>query len=383
MQVVYVGQEPPNSFAKSIFLAGPTPRDKNVPSWRPEAIRLLRASGYDGVVFVPESSDSTWRTNYDDQIAWEEKYLHMADCILFWVPREMKTMPALTTNVEWGVWYDSGKVVFGAPESAEKVRYLQHYASKEFVATSTNLADTVAHAMAYVGKGAVRVAGEREVPLMVWNTGSFQQWYKNLLRAGNCLHAARVVWTFRVGPKKQFAFFWALHVDIFITSEGRHKTNEVVVARPDIATIVMYRRQPVLLDSEIILVREFRSIASNESGFVWEVPGGSTFKGVVDPKVLAADECNEEVGIVIDPDRIVQHEARQLTATLSAHRAHLFSVEIGDAEVEQLRLQKGQVHGVVEDTERTYTEVVTLREIMEKQLVDWSMLGMILSVLQK
>lgn len=33
----------------------------------------------------------------------------------------MKTMPALTTNVEFGAWADSGKVVFGYPENAEGI----------------------------------------------------------------------------------------------------------------------------------------------------------------------------------------------------------------------------------------------------------------------
>jgi hypothetical protein len=75
------------------------------------------------------------------------------------------------------------------------------------------------------------------------------------------------------------------------------------------------------------------------------------------------------------------HTARQMVATLSAHKAHLFSVEIGDKELDLLRSQEGTAHGVVEDTERTYVEIRTLREILENNLVDWSMLGMILSVL--
>ena len=47
------------SLKKSIFLAGPTPRSKEVKSWRPEAIRLLKEKGFDGVVFVPEFENKT------------------------------------------------------------------------------------------------------------------------------------------------------------------------------------------------------------------------------------------------------------------------------------------------------------------------------------
>jgi len=115
---------------RSIFLAGPTPRDKTVGSWRPRALQLLAAMGHDGYVFVPEPADGVWKGVYTAQIEWEEKALNRADCILFWVPRDMETMPALTTNDEWGFWKKSGKVVFGAPPDAVRVRYQRYYANK-------------------------------------------------------------------------------------------------------------------------------------------------------------------------------------------------------------------------------------------------------------
>lgn len=381
MQVVYAREMPPDSFSKAIFLAGPTPRQHNVQSWRPEAVRLLKESGYDGVVFVPESRDGKWEAEYIDQIEWEEQCLHLADCILFWVPRNLETMPAFTTNTEWGVWQNSGKVVFGAPPEAVKVRYQRYYAEKFQVPTANSLLETVQAAIALIGEGALRTGGEREVSLYIWRTPHFQQWYRAQKLAGNRLDGARVEWTFRVGPQRKFVFFWALHVDVFIGSENRHKTNEVVIARPDIATIVMYRRAESLDDSDIVLIREFRSPASTTDGFVWEVPGGSSFKPKGNPLEIAADECAEETGFVIAADRIKQHEIRQITATLSAHKAHLFSVEITKEEVDYLCSQKGVAHGVVEDTERTYVEVMKLGEVRQDSRVDWSMLGMILSVL--
>lgn len=42
---------------KSIFLAGPTPRDQQTPSWRIEALTILDGLGFNGIVFVPESSN--------------------------------------------------------------------------------------------------------------------------------------------------------------------------------------------------------------------------------------------------------------------------------------------------------------------------------------
>lgn len=380
MQVVYAKETVPNIFTKSIFLCGPTPRSADIASWRPDALRLFEETGYDGVVFVPEVRDGKWKPGYEDQVEWEEKCLHMADCILFWVPRNLTDMLALTTNTEWGVWQDSGKVVFGAPPDAERMRYQQYYAEKLGVPQADSLRATIELALKQVGEGVLRKGGEREVPLHIWRTPCFQQWYRAQRKAGNRLDGARVVWTFRVGPKRNFVLFWALHVNIYVTSENRHKTNEVVIARPDIATVLMYRRGSSFDETKIVLIREFRSPAATDDGFIHELPGGSSFKSNVEPTVLAAAECRQETGLEIELTRITYHGARQLVGTVSTHRAHLFSVEITDIEMNLLISSVGVAHGVVEETERTYVEITTLGEIKNRNNIDWSMLGMVLSV---
>src|SRR5271163_1071536 len=204
MQVVYTGEEMPHSFTKSMFLAGPTPRNRaEVSSWRPDAIKLLDDMGYDGVIFIPENRDGEFKTDYDDQIEWEEKYLNVADCIVFWVPRDISPdstgfpkMPAFTTNVEWGFWQDSGKVVLGAPEDAEKMAYLKHYAEEYKVSFSETLTETLRSAMEKLGDGAERSGGERYVPLFIWKLPSFQAWYKAQKDAGNILEDARLIFNF-------------------------------------------------------------------------------------------------------------------------------------------------------------------------------------------
>ena len=129
MRIVYARQPVPDSFSRAIFLAGPTPRTPEVPSWRPRALELLAARGYDGVVFVPEDADGSRRFDYSDQVGWETEGLELADVIVFWIPRELDTLPGFTTNVEWGMWLNSGKCVLGAPADAPKLRFLrrQHH----------------------------------------------------------------------------------------------------------------------------------------------------------------------------------------------------------------------------------------------------------------
>lgn len=109
---------------KSIFLAGPTPRGENQVSWRTEACKKLEEFGFDGVVYVPEYSTWKPKADYVDQAMWEREALTEATIILFWVPRQLPDMAGFTTNVEFGYWLHSGKVIYGRPDNAEKIKYL-------------------------------------------------------------------------------------------------------------------------------------------------------------------------------------------------------------------------------------------------------------------
>lgn len=109
---------------KSIFLAGPTPRDKEITSWRNEACKILEKLNFDGLVYIPEYSSWKPKADYVDQAMWERKALTNASIIVFWIPRKLPEMPAFTTNVEFGYWLHTNKVIYGRPDNAEKIKYL-------------------------------------------------------------------------------------------------------------------------------------------------------------------------------------------------------------------------------------------------------------------
>ena len=383
MHIIYSTQSPPKTFSKSIFLAGPSPRNADHDNWRIEALSILKEMDYDGVVFIPLPEDGAWSHRYDDQVEWENTYLNMADLVVFWVPRDLERLPAFTTNVEFGMWFDSGKAILGYPKDAPKMGYLAHHACKQHVSTAHTLKDTLSLAVTRLGDGEARSDGEREIPLCIWKTPHFQSWHSAQKSAGNRLDGAQVVWTFHIGSKNDPIFFWALHVNMYIEREKRYKINEVVISRPDTSMVVAYKRDKNLLESTIVLIREFRSPASTSDGFIREVPGGSSWKMDDEPKEIASQELSEETGLTIDSKRLRFIGTRQVSGTLSAQKACVYACEVTNQELTYLHSQADIAHGVVEDTEQTYVEIHQLKDLLksESNTLDWSNLGMILTAL--
>lgn len=107
---------------KAIVLCGPTDR-KNKTEWRKQAIKILENLNFDGTIYIPEPNIKNFE-NYIEQVEWERNCYIYAKVILFWVPRKFPDMPGLTTNVEFGYWLSTKKCIYGRPDWAERIRYL-------------------------------------------------------------------------------------------------------------------------------------------------------------------------------------------------------------------------------------------------------------------
>lgn len=393
MTPVYTCQKPPTILSKSIFLAGPTarvqPGESAPPSWRAEALSYLESQGYEGVVFVPEYAPDFDHSNlqYSEQVDWETECLKMSDVILIWVPRDLEKLPAFTTNIEFGTWLSSWKVVYGRPEDSPKNEYLD-YKYKEFTKRDpqASLEASLGEALELIGEGAPREGGQTQVPLLIWNTSMFQDWHQDLTSCGNRLDGAEVLWVFKP-LKMKSAFAWILKVKVWVAKEGRHKENEFVFSRRNTVSVVLTAPPKgsgsTPWDQEVILVREFRSPVSNSVGFVHELPGGSSPTEGTDPAETILEEIWEEVGLRVSPKRIRILGEKQLLATLSSHKTMLFTCQLNQGEFDQMvkRAKDGSSLGVLGESEITYVEILTLRQVLESDLVDWSNLGMIFAAI--
>jgi hypothetical protein len=115
LKVVYAGETFPSNITKTLFLAGPSPRNDSHENWREDALQILGSKGYDGHVFVPLPRDGVFPKDYNSQANWEQTAMNRSDVILFWVPRDLENLPAFTTNVEFGQKVKNRNVVYGHP----------------------------------------------------------------------------------------------------------------------------------------------------------------------------------------------------------------------------------------------------------------------------
>lgn len=389
--LVYAKEEVPKNLTSSIFLAGCTPRENLDLEWRNKAIEILDNLNYEGVVFLPIDRDRKSIpfdfSRYEEQIDWERKCCKLADKIVFWIPREFRPdfeMLGQTTNVEFGLYFNFNKLMIGSPDKAVANSYLKYLCNNEkdifwYNNLEELLRDTVKSLNSVFRKGI-----ECKIPEHIYSSSQFQNWYQSMKNNNNELVDFEELYSWYM-PKAKKLFLSVFKPSVYIKEEDRIKSNEFVVARTDISHIcAYYRPDNEILNSEIVLVKEFRSPVRNNKGYVYELPGGSSLKDNSSALETASQELEEEIGIKVEPERFKFIDSRQSASTLCSHKINLYSVRLTKDEIDKIKKdsQNNVTHGIQEATELTYSLVVTYNDILKgKYPVDFTNLGMIQSVI--
>ncbi|MDF1813693.1 MAG: nucleoside 2-deoxyribosyltransferase domain-containing protein [Verrucomicrobiales bacterium] len=384
MEIVYALDETPEVLTHSVFLAGPTPRSESVSSWRPAMLEQLSKLGFSGTVFVPEPEDGEWSGDYVEQAGWERTHLDLCDVIVAWIPRDMENMPALTTNVEFGRYVTSRKIIYGRPQNAPHTKYLDWLYDEECGLKPAVSLEEIAESVVRECKERQyrRTGGERCIPARIWESEMFQQWYQSHRQSGNRLDGARVLWSFF--PKPDFLLSYILRVNVYVAKEDRNKSNEYIFSRKNISTVLPVWKNPdtdSILDTKIVLVREFRSPVQSHDSFVRELPSGSEIDQTGNKALeVAANELQQETGLEIPKERLARISSRQICATLSTHRSYLYIASLIDEEIQQAEelARSGKCFGESGSSEQTYVEVKTLGELLKSSEIDYTTLGMIM-----
>lgn len=385
MNIIFAGEDFPKYVKKTIFLAGPSPREEAVDDWRNQVVEQLKEKEFDGTIYIPiprkrfyknYTEDKSW--TYDNQVEWECLARQRADALLFWIPRNTKgKMPGLTTNIEFGEDLRFPNIFYGRPDEAESCRYLDKRIEMQKKEFYNNIDDLINNILKYLGEGSERKDAETEVPLYIWKTPNFSSWYNNLKESGNSLLNFKLKDVVMIGRNKDIVFYFNAHVNIWVEKEKRYKANENIFARTNISSIISYYEDPESLEKTVVLVKEFRSPVSNIEGFVFELPGGSSFDDI-SYQENAQTEYFEEVGLMIeDKTRFIKVSQRQLAATFGTHISHLYSLKLTKEEFLKLKdISLEEKPLGMHNDEITYVVLAKEKDIYNIP-VDYSTIGMI------
>ncbi|MEO0446606.1 MAG: hypothetical protein AAF191_11090 [Verrucomicrobiota bacterium] len=307
-----------------------------------------------------------------------------ADAVLFSVESLRTVTEAVQLSMDMATLAEprSGLGLFlHCPHDKPSIAPLLDLAERHRIPIATCLEEAMAQVLQYLDSLEKPSPDDTALtPGYLRSCAHFAQWRDAQTSAGNRILDLDPRLTFRVGPFGNILLFWAAQVTIWVAQEDRVKSNEIVFSRPDIHSVIAYYRPPAAppLETQVLLVREFRSPCTTKDGFVRELPGGSgsSPSGVG----TAKQELEEETGLSVSPDRLLPMASRQVAATISTHHAYGFALALTKEEWDSLRMRRSPL-GNPEEAEQTYPEFYSLQELITTPNTDWAQLGMILTAL--
>jgi len=181
------------------------------------------------------------------------------------------------------------------------------------------------------------------------------------------LKKARVLYSLRKSNESSDLLFWAISLELSSKEDSSIKSNEVVFSGMDTASLLMYKKNETLENSEVVLVKNFRSSVSNADGYLYELPGTYFLTQPVEVAQLISN-VSAQTGFSPEKSKISTSNVRKMMSSFSAHQGILHFLELPEEDLKKIN----------EETGKNFV-VLSVSSLLEKNLVDWSILGMILS----
>jgi hypothetical protein len=391
----------PKEIVNTIFLAGPTGKTRvnllDRPGWRQNALTILENNSYSGTVFVPEDDfndpNFVHHENLDDklyseQVEWENHCMNISDAIIFNFCRT-KTNLGLTTNIEFGKYLKSRRLFVCVPPESINNEYIIEMCKREKITIYNTLEECIKACLDYLNPN-YRNNGDIEVPQIIWENKEFKEWHKNQKIHGNDIVKFEIDTIINNDKSSRYAPLWVAKPWMNVGSHSIKKIDEDLHSRPSVCSILLYSIDTEdIYNSRFFLVSEFRCNMNNSSGYICEIPGGSIEEEGNNVE-NAIRELKEETGIdiltLLKEDnkecKIISLGNKQMSGTYTIYKHIAYSILIPNDIMDKIKeITNHKVFGL--KNEYTWPKIFTLNDILEKDYVDWSNTGVILTTLLK
>ncbi|MFI2204694.1 hypothetical protein ACH47Z_28680 [Streptomyces sp. NPDC020192] len=379
--IVHAGQPMPMSWDASVLLAGAAPEASSLQHGLITALKAgWRQTGqtWDSrlVVLIPHQASD--RPASDQHSQW----LHDA---YTWTD-EIVLMPAPGTDLSpllrlEGIDLEDARdhLTLHVTEPDEATRA---WAEQHSVPLAHTPSDAAAVVLKRLDRGWKRRGGQRQVPLSVVSNTGYHYWQEALRDAGRTLDAASIGWARRNPIHPEYASWWAMNARI--RHPDHQVTNELVVGRTSVLSVVIFVRRHVWTDSEVVVLRDPNSLGTEPlitapTRFPVRLPSMDmdiAFYRRGDGRDRPSLKLVSELGLTVAEDRLRGLSPRPESNLLASQRS-VVCLELSEDEFGDLKARRSATGETALPEAVEIHRVADLLSDMGGVLCDWATLGTI------
>lgn len=374
--VVHAGQPMPLSWNAAVLLAGADPDE----TWPQDVIAALEdgwqsASGR-LVVLTEHRADG--KPASDEHSGWlHNAYMWADEIILGSAPGA--SLSSLLKPGRSGDFKDAcARLTLQVTKPDEPTRT---WAARHAVPLAQTPSDAAAAVLTRLDRGWTREGGQRQVPLPIVRNTGYLYWRDALRDADRTLDGATTKWAPR-DPDHGHAHWWAINARI--RHPDHDVTNELIVGRTNVLSVVICARRQVWTDSEVVLLRNPNSADTDSrltapTRFPLQLPTVDrdlTFHRDEGQHERALQALTSDLGITLNKDHLRGMGFRPESHLLAFQRS-VVCLELSEEEFDDIKSRQGVPDETALPEAVEVHKVADLLSSMGHVLCDWATLGVI------